>query len=760
MNQSSSELVSVQEKRISELVAQLHERDREIDTLNARIVELHDEYKLSNSWRFTAPLRLIRTIGASCYLRVYRRGGLVLRNLFPDRVVNQIKKRVPAPHRIPKHLANQLMPNSVTTQKISDVDASTDKPDIFIFSIIDWDFRTQRPQHIARLLAENHRVFYVEMMLNLNGPSVRRVDDRLFVIRLDMHSIGHIQPYEGKADNVQLRGWINSFINFADQVGATSFKHIIIQHPFWWQMAQHLPSEFHIIFDCMDDIAGFSNTTEWMLEQEHAMISGCDKLVVSSEYLKKKFGAIKQPQLIRNGGDLTHFQPDESIAEPPAFLRDRGFSKQSDRIDVGYVGAIAEWFDTSLVRSVANLNPDMHFHLCGAVTTQEAARLESLSNVTLYGEIPYSDVPAFIGQMDVMTIPFQLLPIIQACDPVKFYEYSAMGKPTVATCLPELKRAENLLFLSTGPQEFSSNLRKAVGKGKKTEFCEDLRVYAAANTWRHRSELFEQVLEDLPKVSVVILSFGDPLWTINTLRSLFDMGATYPNLEVLLVDNGSSEDHLAQIRDAIESTAICPVRLIENGENLGFSRGNNVGIKHATGEYILLLNNDTYLAPGAIAAMVKHLNNNPSIGVVCPMTNNIGNEARIDIQYADMGEMIRNSRQLTIGYRGQHSEIPVVAYFAAMLRRNDFEQFGLLSEDYGLGMFEDDDHCAVIRSKGYICALAEDAFTHHHLSATFDTINAERKRKLFEANKKIYEAKFGEWIPHKYRTKRPRSRLS
>mgnify|MGYP002714353810 CR=1 FL=1 len=84
--------------------------------------------------------------------------------------------------------------------------------------------------------------------------------------------------------------------------------------------------------------------------------------------------------------------------------------------------------------------------------------------------------------------------------------------------------------------------------------------------------------------------------------------------------------------------------LVENGENLGFARGNNRGIEAATGEFVLLLNNDTFLAPGALLAMVRHLQRNPELGIVGPMTNNIGNEARIEIAYADMDQMARAAR--------------------------------------------------------------------------------------------------------------------
>ena len=49
---------------------------------------------------------------------------------------------------------------------------------------------------------------------------------------------------------------------FSDYIKATPFKAMIVQHPFWWQFVKHLPPEYECIFDCMDDISGFSNTNK------------------------------------------------------------------------------------------------------------------------------------------------------------------------------------------------------------------------------------------------------------------------------------------------------------------------------------------------------------------------------------------------------------------------------------------------------------------------------------------------------------------
>lgn len=741
---------------------EIAQKEQAIDRLSEELTFLRQTSQpapvLQTPASTATPRKPERSLLRRAYGRLYRTGGAALRQVLPTKTILSIREWLPHPEGIPKRLAERVPQVEFDELEFREVAPHTEAEDIFVLSIINWDFRYQRPQHLASGLAGRHRVFFVEMDLHDKGFLVRQVQPNLYVIRIPREGIGHLAAYVGRPTKSQIRRWLEHVYRFCDRISATSRKHIVIEHPFWWQLAAHLPPDFQITVDCMDDIAGFSNTEPFLLELEHDMLSSCDNLVVSSKYLYDKYDRLHPASIIRNGGDIQHFARGEMRRTKPAFMPDR---VDASNIRVGYVGAIAEWFDIDLVEAVATLDPSIEFHLCGAVTNQLALRLSELPNVTLHGEISYVDVPAFLEQIDVAIIPFQLLPIIQACDPVKFYEYSAMGIPTVSTRLPELSRAEDLVLFADTSVEFAEKIRVAHAKRHDAVFTGKLIAFAEQNQWRRRAEDFEIVLSTAPVISVVILAFGDASLTDAALISLHEAGGRYPALEVIVVDNGSPDRELERVRASCARYA--NVRLLENGTNLGFARGNNVGISASTGEYILLLNNDVYVPPGAIEGMLRHLQRNPQIGAVGPLTNNIGNEARLDIAYSDMREMTAAARAATTGYRGQWTPLPALAYFAVMFRRDDLtEKFGLLSEEYGTGMFEDDDHCRTIRSMGFVCALAEDCFIHHHLSASFNTaMTANEKTKLFEKNRKIFEQRWGEpWQEHRYRDIRPPSRLS
>ena len=113
-------------------------------------------------------------------------------------------------------------------------------------------------------------------------------------------------------------------------------------------------------------------------------------------------------------------------------------------------------------------------------------------------------------------------------------------------------------------------------------------------------------------LSIVILNWNTSGLLRNCIRSIqeFTNGLSY---EIIVVDNGSSDGSQKMVREELTK-----VRLIETGDNLGFSRGNNIGIRAAKGEFILILNSDTLLKDNALLPWVEFLRNNDrAAGAIC-----------------------------------------------------------------------------------------------------------------------------------------------
>ena len=252
----------------------------------------------------------------------------------------------------------------------------------------------------------------------------------------------------------------------------------------------------------------------------------------------------------------------------------------------------------------------------------------------------------------------------------------------------------------------------------------------------------------VPKISVVVLTYNNLDLSKACLDSLV-MQSNYGNLEIIVVDNQSSDDTPMFLKMWAEGH---PNRIvILNPDNKGFAAGNNVGLAAASGDYLVILNNDTVVTAGWAKGLMRHLRDNEDIGIIGPITNNIGNEARVDTRYTEIKDMPAEVAGMTRARMGEWFEINTLAFFCVMFSRSTYEKVGGLCEEYGLGFFEDDDYCRRVQQSGKRAACAEDVFVHHHLSASFNKLGVEKKQALFEKNKAIYEAKWGTWSPHTYR---------
>ena len=110
------------------------------------------------------------------------------------------------------------------------------------------------------------------------------------------------------------------------------------------------------------------------------------------------------------------------------------------------------------------------------------------------------------------------------------------------------------------------------------------------------------------KLSIVILCWNDLDVISNCLRSIYS-GTHSTKFEVIVSDNGSTDGSIAFIRENYPE-----IRLIENGQNLRFSKGNNVGIVASEGEYVLILNPDTIICEGALDRWIEFADRHPEAG--------------------------------------------------------------------------------------------------------------------------------------------------
>jgi len=481
-----------------------------------------------------------------------------------------------------------------------------------------------------------------------------------------------------------------------------------------------------------------------MVDAESHLIERSDLLVTTAHWLRDRLNEDapdKTVALVPNACDYDFFceRPEEVFADA------------RDRQVIGYVGAIADWFDVDLVGAVAKAFPECLVLLVGADTCGAEARLAKHRNVRFIGEVPYERLTYYVYGMDVCTIPFQVIPLTVATNPVKVFEYLAAGREVVSSALPEVAMLGDVAaIVADNEAQFVSGLALALGRVGDEKSVAARRRFAAENTWAHRVAAFDESVAAIPRprASVVIITYNGLELTRRCVDSILacDDGC---EIELIFVDNNSQDATPSYLRKFCrKNDEACAVL---NDDNRGFAAAVNQGMERARYEHIVVMNNDTVVSPGWLSGLVRHVQRDPSIGIIGPMTNNIGNEARVEMHYSDPAQMGPEVRALLLSHQGRRFELSVTAFFCVLIPRTTYEAIGGLDEIFGRGFFEDDDYCCRIREIGQKVVCAEDAFVHHELSASFGKLPTLEKQRLFEENRKKYEAKWGEWKPHEYR---------
>lgn len=616
--------------------------------------------------------------------------------------------------------------------------------DVVCFPIIDWDFRFQRPQQLmTRFAAAGHRVFYVEPRFAPPGtaPAVTLKAPNVHLVRLagPPRDVWKDALEEPACD--ELFASLNR-LRVDCGLGATL---AVVQLPFWWPLAARARERlaWPIWYDCMDHHAGFSTFTGATAADEEALFARADLVSVSSPLLAEQARRHRaQTLLLRNGCDFDHFA---TAASAP---RTRG-----TRPVVGFFGAIAHWFDGDLVADLAERRPDWDFVLVGSTDTGEIARLEKLPNVTLPGEQPYADLPAWLATFDVTLLPFKRLPLTEATNPVKAYETLASGKPMISVPLPEMRLLGDLVRLAETAEEFEREIVAALEPADAAHI-DARRAFASANTWQARYEELAPLVPPLfPRASTVIVTHDNLALNRRCLQEVLAR-TEWPNHEVIVVDNASTDgtrEYLATLAADRPDVVV-----VANDENLGFAKACNQGLAQATGAYLALLNNDTVVTRGWLSTLIRHLHAAPDVGLIGPATNEIGNEAKVAVGYATLADMPAWAARFTHEHADRLRGMSMLAMFCVATRRAVFDEIGPLDERFEIGMFEDDDYARRMHNGGYRVAVAMDAFVHHVGGASFKRLDDTRYREIFERNRRAYERKWGPWAPHQDDAAAPR----
>jgi len=230
-----------------------------------------------------------------------------------------------------------------------------------------------------------------------------------------------------------------------------------------------------------------------------------------------------------------------------------------------------------------------------------------------------------------------------------------------------------------------------------------------------------------PLVYVVILNWNLGEDTAECIRSV--LGADYSRLYLLVVDNASEDGSPEYLRHAFPG-----LDLVINPTNMGFSRGNNVGIRRALdarAEYVFLLNNDAVVDAQMFDALVACAEGATDVGIVAPKILYYGQTDRIwrlggrARRWLPVPETLGKD-QRDDGRFSAPLDVDYVTFCGALIKRGVLERIGLLDERFPFA-YEDSDFCCRARAAGYRIVCQPEARMWHKASLSSQRDSARVK---------------------------------
>jgi GT2 family glycosyltransferase/ubiquinone/menaquinone biosynthesis C-methylase UbiE len=245
---------------------------------------------------------------------------------------------------------------------------------------------------------------------------------------------------------------------------------------------------------------------------------------------------------------------------------------------------------------------------------------------------------------------------------------------------------------------------------------------------------------ELMRTSIVILTYNKLEYTQQCIQSIKEH-TPIDSYELIVVDNLSTDGTVNWLKKQKDIISIF------NTENLGFPKGCNQGIEIATGENILLLNNDTVVTKNWLDNLNTCLYSNEEIGAVGAVTNFCSYYQTIPVNYKSLEEMQLFASEYNKSNPSLWEERLKLIGYCMLIKRSVIEQIGLMDERFSPGNYEDDDYSLRIRKSGYKVVLCKDTFIHHYGNVSFrENATKESTLKyanLLRTNQEKYKEKWG-----------------
>ena len=350
-----------------------------------------------------------------------------------------------------------------------------------------------RSRHLAESLARRgHRVTYVEL------PCLRGMQSAPSAPPAGLH-IEKLVSWPGfrrLARHLPRGMWLPQAQRRLRQLAADEPQTVlIVSAPFWQPILERHTQAVVCYLDALevhaagDDYHRLALLDEQLLARADLVTPVSHPLAVN---LRHRFPGLPV-QEIANG------VPESWLETPPPPFSHRELGLAEDRPVLGFLGALFEWIDQDLLVAVARAIPHAQLVLVGPTRPSVPLdRLASLPNVLLFPAQPFDLVPRWMQTFDVCLAPFKRDLISEMADPLKIYEYLALGKPVVSTHRFGPPGDTPPMWVGHTAEEFLAAIAQALEQ--KSQDTHGRTTYAARHTWAARTDALLEALarQELP----------------------------------------------------------------------------------------------------------------------------------------------------------------------------------------------------------------------------------------------------------------------
>lgn len=211
-----------------------------------------------------------------------------------------------------------------------------------------------------------------------------------------------------------------------------------------------------------------------------------------------------------------------------------------------------------------------------------------------------------------------------------------------------------------------------------------------------------------PSYSIIVVNYNGGSLIAKCIESVVRFTDDF---ELILVDNGSTDGS-----DLAIAASHPKIVILKNRSNIGFSRASNMGILHARGPWIILLNPDTTVTPDWLGNLSECMKSSPRHGIATPKLmrpdGTIMDEAGLNFDFSTGYTRGRGAGEVDNGQFNGRREIPSCSFACAMIRRDVFKEIGLLDEKMFL-YYEDVDFCLRARIAGWKVIYCSESLVYH-----------------------------------------------